>query len=137
MTTERKTALAGLSFFRAILVFFLFAVVVLVWFRATPKAESYDKKRAAVRTKLLKELRADDENKLNTYAWIDQKKGIVQIPIDQAMLLVTAELAAKKAHPTTVKVEVPYPAGLQQQPTPAAPAAAAPAASAATPEVKK
>jgi len=137
MTTERKTASAGLSFFRAILVFCLFAVIVLVWFRISPRAETYDQKRAAVRIKLLKELRADDEKKLNTYAWVDQKKQLVQIPIDHAMEIVMGELAAKKAAPSAVKVEIPYPAGLQQQPAPAAAPAASPSAvPAATPKVK-
>ena len=130
MITERKTASAGLSFFRAILVFCVFAVVVLLWFRATPRAETYDQKRAALRTKLLSDLRAEDAKKLNSYAWVDQKKEVVQIPIELAMELVTAELAAKKPEASAVKVEIPYPAGLQQQPAPAA-------VPAATPEVKK
>lgn len=33
----------------------------------------------------LARFRADEENKLNTYYWIDKQKGIVHIPISQAM----------------------------------------------------
>jgi len=33
----------------------------------------------------LQKFRADEEQRLNTYYWIDKQKGIVHIPIDQAM----------------------------------------------------
>jgi hypothetical protein len=33
----------------------------------------------------LQKFRADEERRLNTYYWIDEQKGIVHIPIEQAM----------------------------------------------------
>jgi hypothetical protein len=33
----------------------------------------------------LRKFRADEERRLNTYYWIDKQKGIVHIPIEQAM----------------------------------------------------
>jgi hypothetical protein len=33
----------------------------------------------------LQRFRAEEEKRLNTYYWIDQQKGIVHIPIEQAM----------------------------------------------------
>jgi hypothetical protein len=36
----------------------------------------------------LQELRAKHEKQLSSYAWIDRKKGIVQLPIERAMELV-------------------------------------------------
>ncbi|HEU5016901.1 MAG TPA: hypothetical protein VFT69_02895 [Pseudolabrys sp.] len=33
----------------------------------------------------LRRLRADEERKLDTYYWIDRQKGVVHIPIEQAM----------------------------------------------------
>jgi hypothetical protein len=33
----------------------------------------------------LQKLRADEERRLNSYYWIDKEKGIVHIPIEQAM----------------------------------------------------
>jgi hypothetical protein len=33
----------------------------------------------------LQKFRADEERRLNTYYWMDKQKGIVHIPIDQAM----------------------------------------------------
>jgi hypothetical protein len=33
----------------------------------------------------LRQLRTDEEKKLNTYYWIDKQKGVVHLPIDEAM----------------------------------------------------
>ncbi len=55
--------------------------------------------RDAVRTKYLEELQAEDTKKLTTFAWVDQAKGSVQIPISEAMKLVLVELNAQKPAP--------------------------------------
>lgn len=39
----------------------------------------------------LKAFRAEEEARLNSYGWVDRQKGVVHIPIEQAM----KELAAK------------------------------------------
>jgi hypothetical protein len=43
--------------------------------------------RAAVRIKALRELRANNEEVLNSYGWQDQNKGVVRMPIKDAMAL--------------------------------------------------
>jgi hypothetical protein len=43
----------------------------------------------------LKAFRADEDKVLNSYAWVDQPKGIVRIPIDQAI-----DLLAKRGLPS-------------------------------------
>lgn len=48
--------------------------------------------RAAFRKKNLAELRAANAEALTTYGWVDQTKGIVRLPIDDAMKL-SIELA--------------------------------------------
>jgi hypothetical protein len=58
-----------------------------------------DPARDAERIKNLADLQAVNEIKLNTYAWVDQAKGSVQIPIVDAMKLVLADLNAKKPAP--------------------------------------
>jgi hypothetical protein len=58
-----------------------------------------DPARDAERFKNLADLQAVNEIKLNTYAWVDQAKGSVQIPIVDAMKLVLADLNAKKPAP--------------------------------------
>ena len=47
--------------------------------------------RAALRRKNLAELRALNAEALANYAWVDQAKGIVRLPIEQAMKLTVAE----------------------------------------------
>jgi hypothetical protein len=44
--------------------------------------------RAAFRAKALADLRAAEAEALTTPAWLDQPKGIVRLPIEQAMALV-------------------------------------------------
>ena len=116
MSTERKTVFVNPVYFRALLVFSLFALVAFIWIRSIPKVETYEQKREIFRLKTLQTLKSEDEKKLNHYAWVDEKKGITQIPIDRAEEIVMAELKTKTAQPTTVTVESPYPAGLQQAP---------------------
>jgi hypothetical protein len=80
-----------------------------------------DPARDAERIKNLADLKAENEIKLNTYAWVDQAKGSVQIPIADAMKLVLADLNAKKpapAYPVLDASGKPLPAS-----TPAADAA--------------
>lgn len=80
-----------------------------------------DPARDAERIKNLADLKAENEIKLNTYAWVDQAKGSVQIPIADAMKLVLADLNAKKpapAYPVLDASGKPIPAS-----TPAADAA--------------
>ncbi len=117
MATPRSAGL-GLNFITGILGFVLFGVVVLFLTCTRPASESLDKKRASNRLTKLDELRKQNGEKLHAYAWIDQKAGVAQIPIERAMELAVVDLKNKKVGASDVKVEVPYPVGL------AAPAAA-------------
>lgn len=44
----------------------------------------------------LTEMRAKEAKQADSYAWIDQQKGTVQLPIKRAMELTVQELGAKK-----------------------------------------
>ena len=55
-----------------------------------------DAGRDEVRVKNLADLRTENEAKLHGYAWVDRAKGKVQIPIQEAMKLVMAEIGGKK-----------------------------------------
>jgi hypothetical protein len=48
------------------------------------------------RQKALAELHAKEHKAATSYAWIDQQKGTVQLPISRAMELTIQELNAKK-----------------------------------------
>jgi hypothetical protein len=65
------------------------ALVWVMWRYSRPAPLGED--RAAVRRKALTELRAAEAETLNTYAWQDQVKGIVRLPIAQAMRLAERE----------------------------------------------
>ena len=120
MSTERRKALVSTPFIWGILVFLLFAVIALVWFRLPARVQTYDDKRAVLRREKLRKLRVDDAQKLGGFAWADAKKSAVQIPISRAEELELAELKLKLVQATAINVENPYPAGLQQPPAPAA-----------------
>ena len=67
-------------------------VAALVWvMRHYTRPASLDEDRVAVRTKALAELRATEAEALSTPAWIDQSKGLVRLPIQDAMKLVEQE----------------------------------------------
>jgi hypothetical protein len=134
MTSELKKASVGPVFIGGIFVFLLFALLVKVWFAFSVPAENYEDKRAAARVAKRQALDRDNREKLTNYAWVSKEKGVVQIPIDDAMKIVAGELKTKPVQASAVKVEIPYPAGLQQAPpAPAAPAPAMPAAASPAP----
>ena len=67
-------------------------VAGLVWlmiYYTRPATPTDD--RAELRRKNLAELRATNAEALNNYAWLDQSKGIVRLPVEQAMKLAVAE----------------------------------------------
>jgi hypothetical protein len=151
MASERlKTASFGPGFLGAILLFCAFAAVAWILFRFATPSPTYEEKRAQERRDKVAAINAEAVKKLYSPAqWIDKTKGTVQLPIDTAMDLVVVDYQAKPVQPSQVKVDNPYPYGLQMAAAAAAPAASpakaagkqpapgAPAAPAASPEVKK
>ena len=120
------------TWFGVVLLFALFGVIVLAIIGPMPRGSDYEEKRAKQRMEKLKTVHEDAEKALNTYAWIDKTKGVVQIPISRAMDLTVAQLAGQKPAPAG-PIAAP-----QQQVAPAAgsPApAASPKAGAAQPAV--
>ena len=124
-----RTASFGPGFLGALVLFCGFAVVAWILFRFVAPTGTYEEKRAQTRMDKVAAINAEAQDKLyGPPKWIDQTKGTVQLPIDAAMDLVVNDYQSKPVQPSQVKVEVPYPAGLQS----AAAAVASP-----SPEVKK
>ena len=48
----------------------------------------------------LKAVRAEEDQVLNSYGWVDQQKGVVRIPIDAAIDLLAQNGSAVAAAPT-------------------------------------
>lgn len=107
-----------------VVAFGLFVVIGIYSKRMTRDYTSYDQDRAAQRYATLAKVRHDENALLYpvdaqgnpTAEWVDQGKGIVRIPIDEAMAL---EIDTLKNQPAGAGIEINPPA--------AAPPAAAPA----------
>jgi hypothetical protein len=84
-------ALIGLGLF--------FGANSLFFGKTSSTLDPEDPARDAERVKNLADLVAENEIKLNTYAWVDQAKGSVQIPVAEAMKLVLSNLNDIKPAP--------------------------------------
>lgn len=119
--TARPKPSGFLTFVWAVFFFFVFALLVVIWVRASGTHHGLDEKRAETRKAKLAELEKADTAKLTSLGWVDQAKGIVRIPIADAKRLVLTELKSKKPVVSQVKVEPPLP-----MPAPADPNATEP-----------
>jgi hypothetical protein len=112
-----------------VLVFAFFGMLAFVAVKASPRGNTYEKKRAKVRAEKLEAAQKENLTALTTYGWVDKSKGIARIPINDAMQLTLAELAEKK--PTAAGPIVAASPSAAPQAPPAASPGASPAASAA------
>jgi len=73
----------------------LMVIVLETLFYAAQKREDY-RKLVAPPVEELSRLRAEQQERLNAYRWVDQAKGVVAIPIDRAMDLEARGLNAAR-----------------------------------------
>jgi hypothetical protein len=111
-----------------VLVFAFFGLLAFVAVKASPRGNTYEKKRAEARAKKLEDAQKENLTALTTYGWVDKTKGVARIPINDAMKLTLAELAQKK--PTAAGPIVAASPSAAPQTSPGPSAAASPAASA-------
>lgn len=107
-----------------VLLFAFFGLLVLVVIGASPRGDRYEEKRAKARAEKLQTARDQNAQALTTYAWVDKSKGVVRIPINDAMKLTVAELAQKSPAPAN-----PIPAEVSPAPQSAAATSGSPAPS--------
>jgi hypothetical protein len=107
--TARPKPSGFLTFVWALFFFFVFALLVMIWVRASGQHQGLDEKRAEARKTKLAELEKADNAKLTGVGWVDQAKGIVRLPIADAKRLAVTELKSKKPVMSQVKVEPPLP----------------------------
>ena len=74
-----------------------------------PKVETVDAKRAQLRVEAREKLDKASLEQLTTADWVDKAKGVVRLPVQDAMKVVAVELAAKKPAPSAIKVDPPLP----------------------------
>ena len=117
-------------------VLFIFVLVGAYSARMAHDTTGYDDAQAQIRLDTLHKMQATDRKTLTTVDWIDQGKGVVRIPINEAVLEEVPVLAAK---PLTRGTAIPGGATVMNTipATNAAPAAATAAPNAApTPPFK-
>ena len=99
------------SLFTIVFLFAVFAAFLLVIryfyhptttaaFNATPDNVSKDlewKSNASTRREALKDLHDKEAKQAAKYGWVDQKAGVVQLPIERAMELTARDLSAKQS----------------------------------------
>ena len=123
--------------------FALFAVIGAYSVRMTQDYTDYDQQRADERKVTLAKVQHDENALLSTAEWVDQAKGAIRIPIEEAMV---KEIDTLKGKPAAMGAVIPpptppaSPAPAKPTPAPAAGATnaapvapAAPAAKNATP----
>jgi hypothetical protein len=117
-----------------VLLFAFFGLLALVVFRASPRGDTYEEKRAKARAEKLDAAQKQMLTALTTYGWVDKNKGVVRIPITEAMKLTVAELADKKpAAANPIATPEPSPAAATSPAASPAAATAATASPAASP----
>src|ERR1044071_3139312 len=107
-----------------VLLFAFFGLLALVVIGAVPRGDTYEAKRAKTRTEKLQALREETTKALTTYAWVDKAKGVVRIPIHDAMKITAAELSKKTPAPANpIATPAASPAAQASAAGPAAPRA--------------
>ncbi len=91
MNAQLARERTGLAYLVGILGSFLI-VAALVWaMQRYTQPPPLGEDRIAVRKKALAELRAAEASELETYGWLDQAKGVVRLPISEALKLALRE----------------------------------------------
>jgi hypothetical protein len=120
-----------------VLLFAFFGLLTLVVIGASPRGNTYEEKRAKARADKLQAVQQEKIKALTTYAWVDKNKGVVRIPITDAMKLTVAELSQKTPAPgNPIATPVASPPPQSAVPTTASPPSAAvraPASSSVSP----
>ena len=87
MIPQPAPARTGLAYLIAI-VGSLLLVAGLVWaMQRYTQPPPLGEDRIALRKKALADLRAAEASELESYGWVDQAKGVVRLPINEAMKL--------------------------------------------------
>ena len=91
MTPEPAPERTGLAYLFGILgsLLIVAALIWAMWHYTQPPPLGED--RVALRKKALADLRLAEATELESYGWVDQAKGVVRLPISEAMKLALRE----------------------------------------------
>ncbi len=102
------TVVVGLTFF---------VVIAIIQMFTSRMRDEIEKKQLSQDSTQLRNLRAEESSKLSRYQWVNQKGGVVRIPVARAKELVLAEYTAASAEAKANPPPVPAP--MPPEPTPA------------------
>jgi hypothetical protein len=111
MSDFPTTPARPVSLFTVVFLFAVFAAFLLVirYFYHPASASAFNasadnmskdfewRANSGARRKTLDDLRETEAKKIGSYAWVDQKGGPVQLPIERAMDLTARDLASKQS----------------------------------------
>lgn len=99
--SKLRSSPSGFSWFFSTVViiagFLIFGSIVYKQYSSTrPEALHLGSKTPVERAQILSDVRANQLTLTSEYGWIDEKKGIVRLPIERAMELTLEELQSQK-----------------------------------------
>jgi len=95
---KQKNRVSILMVITSLVMILLFVGFVPLLVLQRGHVQTYDEARKEQRLKNLADLNAENDRILTGYRWVDKAKGVVGIPIDQAMNLVLTELQTTRPH---------------------------------------
>ena len=94
-STSRRAPLITILWIFALFATFLIVLYFVYRSRHTGVFVDDGIHNAEMRKKTLAEMRAKEAKQATSYGWVDQKAGVVQLPIDRAMELTLQQYAKK------------------------------------------
>lgn len=89
---QKKHAVAAVG---GIVLILLFLYILLIGY-VPNRPKAIDEKTIETRKATLIKVREEQHVKVSTYGWVDQKAGIVHIPVDQAIQITLNDLNQQK-----------------------------------------
>jgi hypothetical protein len=108
-------------FIGALVMIGVFLVIALLLRGIAPSGATDEIEKAEVRRANLADLTKKNEAEMTTYGWVDREKGIVRMPIEEAMLKEAAILNQQEPRPAYA-IATPAPAPPAEAPAVEAPA---------------
>ena len=87
MNSQPASGRTGLAYVVGILGALLIVAALVLAMKRYTQPPPLGEDRIAVRKKALADLRAAEASELTSYGWVDQTKGVVRLPIAEAMKL--------------------------------------------------
>ncbi len=97
MSEQKSSSQFWVTFAAVIGGFAIFALILVVaYLPQKPEPLPEGARTPEQRKALLAELKGKEQNLATTYGWVDEKAGVVRLPLDRAVELTLQEINAKR-----------------------------------------